>query len=78
VLTKQGVLDGSVTGGRDGLLEKSDGAVCVSAVKKHETRDTLVVRLYNQTGETATVIGKVVRGEHKVTYVGKLHYGTSD
>jgi alpha-mannosidase len=53
VLTKQGVRDGSVSGGL-GLLEKSSSATAVSAVKKHETRDTLVVRVYNRTGAPAT------------------------
>ncbi|MCP4644427.1 MAG: phosphoribosylformylglycinamidine cyclo-ligase, partial [bacterium] len=33
---------------------------------------------FAQTGEHAHAIGKVVAGEHNVTYVGKLHYGTSD
>jgi len=49
VLTKQGVRDQCVPGGV-GLLEKTSERTCVSAVKKHETRDTLIVRLYNLTG----------------------------
>ena len=49
VLTKQGVRDQCVPGGT-GLLAKTNGAVCVSAVKKHESRDALVVRMYNLTG----------------------------
>ena len=49
VLTKQGVRDQCVPGGV-GLLEKTSERTCVSAIKKHETRDTLVVRLYNFTG----------------------------
>ncbi len=49
VLTKQGVLDQCVRG-TGGLLEKTSESTCVSAIKKHETRDTLVVRLYNLTG----------------------------
>jgi phosphoribosylformylglycinamidine cyclo-ligase len=32
---------------------------------------------FSQTGETGAVIGRVIRGEHKVTYVGNLHYGIS-
>jgi len=51
VLTKQGVLDQCVPGA-GGLLEKTSESTCVSAIKKHETRDTLVVRLYNLTGST--------------------------
>jgi alpha-mannosidase len=50
VLTKQGVVDGSVPGGA-GLMEKSNASCRVSALKRHETRDTLVVRLYNLTSE---------------------------
>jgi alpha-mannosidase len=50
VLTKQGVRDRCVPGGR-GLLEKREGRVAVSAVKKHHTRDTLIVRLWNASSE---------------------------
>ena len=50
VLTRQGVRDGSVPGGK-GLLAKTCPATRATAVKKHETRDTLVVRLCNMTGE---------------------------
>ena len=42
----QGVEDGLVPGGA-GLLEVTGPAVAVSAIKKHEVRDTLVVRLCN-------------------------------
>jgi alpha-mannosidase len=48
VLSIQGVEDGSMVGG-EGLFNKSTHLTCVSAVKKHEMRDTLVVRLYNIT-----------------------------
>ncbi len=48
VLSIQGVEDGSVVGG-EGLFNKSTQLTCVSAVKKHEMRDSLVVRLYNIT-----------------------------
>jgi mannosylglycerate hydrolase len=51
VLTKQGVRDACVAGGV-GLLEKRSRLTCVSAVKKHRIRDTLVVRLYNMSGQT--------------------------
>jgi len=49
VLTRQGVAAGAVPGGS--LLEKSNPRVAVSAIKRHEDRDTLVVRLWNQTGQ---------------------------
>jgi len=45
-LIVQGVEDGHVAGG-SGLFALSGNGVRVSAVKKHETRDTLVVRLCN-------------------------------
>lgn len=45
----QGVAGGAVAGGS--LLRKETNRTCVSAVKRHEARDTLVVRLYNLTSE---------------------------
>jgi len=45
-LVVQGVEDGHVPGG-SGLFALSGEGVLVSAVKRHETRDTLVVRLCN-------------------------------
>ncbi|MFH1688971.1 MAG: glycoside hydrolase family 38 C-terminal domain-containing protein [Candidatus Eisenbacteria bacterium] len=69
VLTKQGVRDQCVPGGT-GLLSKTSDAVCVSAVKKHETRDTLVVRLYNLTGSAvreALTLGADVSGAWRTT-----------
>jgi alpha-mannosidase len=53
VLTMQGVQDLHVPGGA-GLVRTANGAVSVTAVKKHETSDTLVVRLYNMLSEPAT------------------------
>ena len=47
----QGVEDGHVPGG-PGLLSKANPATCVSAVKRHDERDTLELRLYNLGGET--------------------------
>ena len=47
-LCVQGVEDLCDPGGH-GLLAVSDRRICVSAVKKHETRDSLVVRVYNLT-----------------------------
>ncbi len=43
----QGVFDGCIPG--RGLLRKESHRTCVSAIKKHDMRDTLVVRLYNLT-----------------------------
>jgi mannosylglycerate hydrolase len=45
-LVVQGVEEGHLAGGT-GLFALTGDAVHLSAVKKHETRDTLVVRLYN-------------------------------
>jgi alpha-mannosidase len=45
----QGVADRRIEGGS--LLRKEARQTCVSAVKKHELRNTLVVRLYNLTSE---------------------------
>ncbi len=49
-LTRQGVEDGMREGGAS-LLSNSCDRVRVSAVKRHATRDTLVVRLCNLAGE---------------------------
>jgi mannosylglycerate hydrolase len=49
VMTLQGVWDGHAAGGA-GLVRKSTPFACVSAIKRHEERDTLVVRLYNLAG----------------------------
>jgi mannosylglycerate hydrolase len=46
----QGVEDLSVPGD-EGLLEITGYKTCVTAIKKHDQRDSLVVRLYNLTGE---------------------------
>ena len=59
----QGVEDGHVAGGA-GLLRVSDPAVAVTAVKRHETRDTLIVRLCNLTAagvEPLVECGRAVR-----------------
>jgi len=45
-VTVQGVAEGSVAGGRS-LISQASGSATVTAIKKHERRDTLVVRLYN-------------------------------
>lgn len=48
VVTTQGVAEGSAPGDRS-LLRHQDARVAVSAIKRHEERDTLIVRLYNLT-----------------------------
>jgi len=50
VLMVQGVEDLSIDGGV-GLVESEGERTCITAIKKHEDRDTLVVRLYNLTRE---------------------------
>jgi alpha-mannosidase len=50
VLTVQGVLDSCISGGK-GLVEHSSEFTCVSAIKKHEQRNTLLLRIYNLRGE---------------------------
>ncbi len=49
VPTRQGVAAGATPGGT--LVEVGNPEVAVSAIRKHPTRDTLVVRLWNQTSE---------------------------
>ena len=49
VATRQGVAAGAAPGGT--LLELRNPAVAVSALRRHPDRDTLIVRLWNQTGE---------------------------
>jgi mannosylglycerate hydrolase len=49
-LVVQGVEDQSTPGG-DSFISLRTGRSCVSAIKKHEERDHLVVRLYNLTAE---------------------------
>lgn len=48
VLSVQGVEDQLVPGGRS-FLRKETNRTCISAIKKHDTRDTLIVRLFNLT-----------------------------
>ncbi len=59
----QGVWDGHAPGG-PGLVRKMSHLTSVSAIKRHETRDTLVVRLWNLTAELVAetlVLGKPIR-----------------
>jgi mannosylglycerate hydrolase len=60
----QGVWDGHAPGG-PGLVRKTSHLTSVSAIKRHEARDTLVVRLWNLAPEPIVetlVFGRVVRG----------------
>ena len=50
VVATQGVEDGHVPGA-NGLVQQTNSRTCVSAVKKHDVRDTLEIRLYNLTGD---------------------------
>mgnify|MGYP001827418312 FL=1 len=49
-VTVQGVLAGSTAGGRS-LVRQESGRSTITAIKRHEQRDTLVVRLYNPFSE---------------------------
>jgi alpha-mannosidase len=57
------VAAGHVPGGQ-GLLEVATAQTMVTAVKQHDRRDSLVVRLYNMTGdpveETVTVGSAII------------------
>lgn len=52
-LGSQGVTAGLVHGGAS-LFAKTNSRVAVSAIKRHEERDTLVLRLWNLSGEPAS------------------------
>ena len=52
--TSQGVADGLLAAGR-GLLENLETSICVSAIKRADDRDSLIVRLYNLSGEEGEV-----------------------
>jgi alpha-mannosidase len=53
VASIQGVVDSCVPGGRS-LVEHSSEFTCLSAIKKHEERNTLVLRIWNLRGEEST------------------------
>ncbi len=68
VIAVQGVADQHMPGGA-GLVEQASGNTCVTAVKKHATRDTLVVRLYNLTAEPVVetlTFGRQVKASWRV------------
>ena len=50
LMLRQGVAEGSVAGGQ-GLLELEGPEIVISAVKRHEERDSLVIRVYNQSDD---------------------------
>lgn len=64
LLVKQGVADGHIPDGFD-FIQKSSDLTAISALKKHEERDTLVLRLYNLSAEKLTetvTFGKKLAG----------------
>ena len=56
VMSVQGVQDQLVPGGRS-FLSMETNRTCISAIKRHDTRDTLIVRLFNL---TATAVDEVL------------------
>jgi alpha-mannosidase len=63
VLAIQGVEDEAIPGAGS-FLKKSTTRTCISAVKKHQTRDSLIVRVFNLTSapvHESLVLGKEVR-----------------
>jgi len=65
LILRQGVADGRLAGGTPGLLEHRAAELCVSAIKRHEERDTLLVRLYNTAdagAEDTLVFGRELEG----------------
>lgn len=68
VPTVQGVAAGHVSGGQ-GLLEVLTASTRVTAIKKHEQRESLVVRLYNMTGdqvEETLTAGREIAGAWRI------------
>ncbi len=69
VVAVQGVLD-QHTPGDVGLLEQETNKTCITAIKKHESRDTLIVRLYNLTGDEVSetlTLGSPVKNAWRVS-----------
>ena len=69
VLTIQGVEDQGIPGAGS-FLKKTTTRTCISAVKKHQTRGNLIVRVFNLTAapvHESLVLGKAVRGAWLVT-----------
>ncbi|MBU1699110.1 MAG: hypothetical protein KJ970_17280 [Candidatus Eisenbacteria bacterium] len=63
ILTKQGVMDNRRPGG-GGLLRLEGNNLCISAIKKHQERESLVVRLYNldtRASSGALIFGKKIK-----------------
>ena len=61
-----------------GLFEKQTHRTCVSAVKRHVARDTLVVRLYNVTTERVEEILRFDRDVSAAWHVNLLEERDSD
>jgi alpha-mannosidase len=64
VLAIQGVEDQGIPGAGS-FLKKATTRTCISAVKKHQTRDSLIVRVFNLTAapvHESLVLGRGVRG----------------
>ena len=60
VVAVQGVEDQCVSGG-GGFLQKKTDRTCISAIKKHEERDTLVIRLFNLTSAPVDEVLRLAR-----------------
>jgi mannosylglycerate hydrolase len=67
----QGVASGHVPGG-EGLLEVASANTRVTAIKKHDHRESLVVRLYNMTGdpiEEIVTVGRAVAEAWRIDFL---------
>ena len=60
VVGVQGVEDQCVCGGGS-FLQKETDQTCISAIKKHEARDTLVIRLFNLTSAPVDEVLRLAR-----------------
>jgi len=72
VMAVQGVEDGHVLGGV-GLLTKTNPAISISAAKRHDSRDTLEIRLYNltdQSTEERLQLGRALTGAWRTDLLG--------
>ena len=72
VMAVQGVEDGHVLGGV-GLLTKTNPAISISAAKRHDSRDTLEIRLYNLTDrstEERLQFGRALTGAWRTDLLG--------
>ena len=75
LLTVQGVADGAVEGGT-GLVRHQSKYVAISAIKRHEERETLILRAYNLRGEKSEdrfVFGPVAAGAWNSNLLEERH-----